>query len=237
MKVLFALALCLLSSPALRAADLSPAAGVPAGRGGGLEIVTSFPLSFLEAMGELCAKPVKIGGKDYLLSLGFDGGWNDYFSIKPAGTADRAGMWPEKNLKDGVVYSDNGFEVRIKQTDGAIALSWDGGSHRTSMAELFDLLYANSPKIVFTEHFTYAVSRAIDPRNGFGSTIALRRAGDGRLFYSQTYDMEIDTDPKWLLDEENILYGVLLRGDDLRFVTQHSGNGYRPAAAERQTGR
>ncbi|KAF0127218.1 MAG: hypothetical protein FD189_429 [Elusimicrobia bacterium] len=183
--------------------------------------VARLPLDGLWAERLSSAKHFVLDGTAFLARVSFDPEWNIWLGLKAEEAGAPDGAWKEDALAAGATYRYSGGTLSIKSEDGTITIS-DGkdGSLETSIAELFDLLYAGSSKLKFADLVEYAVVRNSDPVSQAGGTVTLRIGSDGLYYYSLTSDVLVTGQPRWLLAINGVLYGLKYAPPDLVFVSK-----------------
>jgi len=185
-----------------------------------VSVISGAPLLDLLAARDKVSQPINIGGQDFLATVVFDSNWDSWFSLKPAAGLG-AGAWKESDLAGGAVYTHGGLELRLKETDGVVAIEAAGGEKaEVSVSALFDKLYGDSLKITYGDAVTYAVFRNLEPLSETEGTVTLRAGSDGLYYYSITPDAQIEAAPRWLLAVNGVLYGVRIQDASLLFVSK-----------------
>jgi len=183
--------------------------------------LTRLPLADLLAERLASSKRFVLDGTAFRAWVSFDAEWNAWFGIEAGEARPPDGSWREDALAAGVTYGYRGGTLSIRSEGGRILISdGKGGSLETSMAELFDLLYAGSSKVKFADLVEYAVARNSDPVSGAGGTVTLRVGSDGLYYYSLTPDVLVTGQPRWLLAINGVLYGLKYAPPDLSFVSK-----------------
>ncbi|MBU2573670.1 MAG: hypothetical protein KKH28_06300 [Elusimicrobia bacterium] len=198
-----------------------PLPAAPAKAPGAITVLKTMPILDLMAERTLSSKELTLGTTVFLAAVALDDNWEVYFQIRRKDSSANPGVWKETALKDGVTYKFGGGELEIMEKDGFIGVTGAGGeSVQTSMAELFELLYANSGKMTFDGLVTYAVIRNLTPLTCNEGTITLRLGSDGLYYYSLTPDAQVTGYPRWLLAINGVLYGLRTTDTDLVFVSK-----------------
>ena len=186
----------------------------------GHSVISGVPLLNLLAARDKAAMPLTLGGKNFLVSVVFDSGWDSWFTLKPAGGGLGAGAWKETDLAAGAVYKYKDLELKLLETGGVVSLEGAGEKAEIKVSDLFDRLYADSPKIVFGGIVTYAVFRNLEPLGEQEGTVTLRVGSDGLYYYSLTRDSQIEGATRWLLAVNSVLYGLTIEEATLLFVSK-----------------
>lgn len=183
--------------------------------------LSRLPLADLWAERLASSKQFVLDGTAFLAWVSFDADWNAWFEIKAEEACPPNGSWKETDLAAGVTYRYRGGTLSISSEDGKIRISdGKGGAVETSMAELFDLLYAGSSKVRFADLVEYAVVRNSDPESLAEGTVTMRVGSDGLYYYSLTPDVVVTGQPRWLLAINGVLYGLKHAPPDLVFVSK-----------------
>lgn len=186
-----------------------------------ISVISGAPLLNLLAARDKAAMPLTLGGKNFLASVVFDSNWDSWFTLKPSGGGLGAGAWKETDLAAGAVYKYKGLELKLRETEGVVAIEAAGGEKvLVRINELFDRLYTDSLKITFGGIVTYAVIRNLEPLGEIEGTVTLRVGSDGLYYYSLTRDSQIEAAPRWLLAVNSVLYGLRVEEATLLFVSK-----------------
>ncbi len=182
---------------------------------------TRMSLERLQAERPASSKRFVLDGAAFSARVSFDGEWNVWFELGAEEPSRPAASWREDALPAGAAYEYAGGALSIRAEAGRILISdGKGGSLETSMAELFDLLYAGSSKVKFADLVEYAVIRNSDPVSRAEGTVTLRLGSDGLYYYSLTPDALVAGQPRWLLAINGVLYGLKYAPPDLVFVSK-----------------
>lgn len=186
-----------------------------------ISIIGGAPLLELLAARDQAALPLTIGGQKFLATVVFDKEWESWFTLKPAAAPLAAGAWKETALTAGAVYKYKGLTLKLKETDGVVAIeSSTGEKLEVAVNSLFGLLYEKSQKVTFGGVVTYAVFRNLEPLSEDEGTVSLRLGSDGLYYYSLTPDAQIEGAPRWLLAVNGVLYGLRVDAASLLFVSK-----------------
>jgi hypothetical protein len=201
-------------------AEGTAAAGLNAARAE-VQIIGGAPLLDLLAARDAAAMPLTIGGRQFLATVVFDADWESWFSLKPAADPLAANAWKESDLASGAVYKYKDLTIKLKETDGTVAVESSSGEKlQVSVNALFDLVYEKSRKVTFGEIVTYAVFRNLEPLSQTEGTVSLRVGSDGLYYFSVTPDSQIEAAPRWLLAVNGVLYGLRVDQGSLLFVSK-----------------
>lgn len=186
-----------------------------------ISVIGQAPLLSLLAARDKAAQPLAIGGQDFLASVVFDANWDSWFTLKPAGGGLGAGAWKETDLAAGAVYKYKDLVLKLKETDGVVAIEAPGGQKaEITVNALFDRLYKDSMQVTFGGIVTYAVFRNLEPLTEEEGSVTLRVGSDGLYYYSLTRDAQIAAAPRWLLAINGVLYGLRVDTASLLFVSK-----------------
>jgi len=199
----------------------SAAAAELAGARAEVSIIGGAPLLELLAARDQASLPLTIGGQKFLATVVFDKEWESWFALKPAAAPLAAGAWKETALAAGAIYKFKGLTLKLKETDGMVAIESSSGEKlQVAVNSLFGLLYEKSQKVTFGGIVTYAVFRNLEPLAENEGTVALRVGSDGLYYYSLTPDAQIEAAPRWLLAVNGVLYGLRVDAASLLFVSK-----------------
>ncbi|MDP2865218.1 MAG: hypothetical protein Q8O90_03130, partial [Elusimicrobiota bacterium] len=121
MKILILLLLAAAPVSAEWGCAETSAASVLASARAEISVIGGVPLLDLLAARDKAALPLTIGGKNFLASVMFDGNWDNWVTLKPAGGGFGAGAWKEADLAVGVTYKYDGLELKLKKAGDQVA--------------------------------------------------------------------------------------------------------------------
>ena len=186
-----------------------------------IPVVGSMSIEDLVARRLDAAVPVQIGPHRVAMTVGVDADWERHLTLWPEGRPDAAVTRSFHELAEGVSLPLERGQLTIRESDGALGFeSGDGAQASLAVNALFDGLYRRSAQIVFADAVNYSVIRNTDPETGERGIMLLRLSHDDIYYFSARTDAELSGDPLWFVAINGVLYGMMLDGEKLLFVSK-----------------